>query len=213
MTGSYTHWASSTLHRLLLLGSAEIPIKILDTLPLDGYAVAFRVAVRLHNYAHSPFSHALEAYIIGRTVRRCSFSSTSTLNSEGLYVALQVSFIAEGSRDFQCGSILKYFGEKFSTLGAAIDPTLVARMITGCTHWEPTGNREQFENCLITLINGAGVDVDKLDYILRDTWASGVNNVTIDVQRLAGGFGGSVKPEGTEGGLSEIRAKRRKKRA
>ena len=59
-------------------------------------------------------------------------------------------------------------------------------MITGCTHWEPKDNSEQFENCLISLINGAGIDVDKLDYILRDTWASGVNNVSIDLQRLLG---------------------------
>ena len=40
------------------------------------------------------------------------------------------------------------------------------------------------ENCLIRSINGDTIDVDKLDYIMRDTWASGVNNVTVDVHRL-----------------------------
>lgn len=37
-------------------------------------------------------------------------------------------------------------------------------------------------------MNGKAIDVDKLDYILRDTWASGVDNVSVDVERLLGGL-------------------------
>ena len=62
--------------------------------------------------------------------------------------------------------------------------SLVAQMITGCQHWEPRNITEQFEDCLIRLINGPAIDVDKLDYVIHNTWASGVNNVSIDIDRL-----------------------------
>lgn len=41
-----------------------------------------------------------------------------------------------------------------------------------------------FKNCLIDLLNGTFFDVDKLDYIIRDTRESGANNLTIDIPRI-----------------------------
>lgn len=41
-----------------------------------------------------------------------------------------------------------------------------------------------FKNCLITLLNGNFFDVDKLDYIIRDTNQSGTNNIMIDIPRI-----------------------------
>ncbi len=39
-------------------------------------------------------------------------------------------------------------------------------------------------NCLIQVLNSKSVDVDKLDYIMRDSAASGNNNLTVDVDRI-----------------------------
>lgn len=39
-------------------------------------------------------------------------------------------------------------------------------------------------NCLIQLLNSKSFDVDKLDYIMRDSAASGVKNLAVDVERL-----------------------------
>lgn len=41
-----------------------------------------------------------------------------------------------------------------------------------------------FQNCLISLLNGGSFDVDKLDYIVRDSVQSGANNMSIDIQRI-----------------------------
>lgn len=41
-----------------------------------------------------------------------------------------------------------------------------------------------FKNCLISLLNGNFFDVDKLDYIIRDTVESGANNISIDIPRI-----------------------------
>ena len=39
-------------------------------------------------------------------------------------------------------------------------------------------------NCLISLLNSKSFDVDKLDYITRDSNESGVDNVSVDIERL-----------------------------
>lgn len=41
-----------------------------------------------------------------------------------------------------------------------------------------------FKNCLISLLNGNFFDVDKLDYIVRDTAEAGASNMTIDIPRI-----------------------------
>lgn len=65
------------------------------------------------------------------------------------------------------------------------DIAFIVRMILGVkyTSFEP---EMQIKNCFIDLLNGSNFDVDKLDYILRDTAMSGISNIGIDVKRLIG---------------------------
>ncbi len=63
------------------------------------------------------------------------------------------------------------------------DLCFIARMIMGLKYedWRP---ERQIRNCFIELLNGQNFDVDKLDYIVRDTQMSGINNISLDVDRL-----------------------------
>ena len=63
------------------------------------------------------------------------------------------------------------------------DLCFVARMILGLKYTEYTPEK-QIRNCFIELLNGSNFDVDKLDYIIRDTKMSGMSNIAIDVERL-----------------------------
>lgn len=63
------------------------------------------------------------------------------------------------------------------------DLCFIARMIIGLPYDEYMPEF-QIRNCFIELLNGSNFDVDKLDYILRDTQMSGMSNISIDVQRL-----------------------------
>jgi len=160
--------------------------RLLETLPLDDYRAAFRVAALMHDCGHSPFSHSLEAHY-NRQDRAKNFLLRQVVDEEFSkdYASLcKYRGAPKAHEVFSAAVFLKHYHRQFANMCQGIPGTLVARMITGCVHWEPKDKAEEFENCLITLINGAAIDVDKLDYILRDTWASGVNNVSIDVHRL-----------------------------
>lgn len=63
------------------------------------------------------------------------------------------------------------------------DLCFIARMILGLKY-EDFLPENQIRNCFVELLNGGNFDVDKLDYIIRDTKMSGINNVSIDVERL-----------------------------
>lgn len=155
----------------------------------EGYERTFGLACLLHDCGHAPFSHTLEN----------QYAKAGSLDEE----LSQRANCATFTQDLQfCSAaphektsailVLSEFREKLASSEYDCCPLLVARMILGCmhhTHTRPNATltkEEGFENCLIQLLNGEAIDVDKLDYILRDTWASGVDNASIDVERLLG---------------------------
>lgn len=69
---------------------------------------------------------------------------------------------------------------------------LIIRAILGCVYGVNASEESErklekgIKNCLIRLLNSTAVDVDKLDYITRDTMMTGYENLTIDTKRLLG---------------------------
>lgn len=63
------------------------------------------------------------------------------------------------------------------------DISFVVRMVLGLKYDNFTPEK-QIRNCFIELLNSGNFDVDKLDYIIRDTKMSGISNINIDVERL-----------------------------
>ncbi len=154
----------------------------------DRYEQTFHLACLLHDCGHAPFSHTLED----------QYAKAGSLDDE----LSELAGCTEFTEDLQDCSpaphektsailVLSEFKDKLAD-EYKCDPCLVARMILGCIHHTHTRsdatltNEERFENCLIQLLNGEAIDVDKLDYIVRDTWASGVDNASIDIERLLG---------------------------
>ena len=153
------------------------------------YEVSFALACLLHDCGHSPFSHTLENL----------YARAGVLDDKVIECAACEQF----AKDFPYCSpaahektsailVLTEFADRVR--GHEGDPVLVARMILGCEHLPSTRKsftltpRERLENCLISLLNGDAIDVDKLDYIVRDTWASGVDNVRVDMTRMMNAF-------------------------
>lgn len=108
----------------------------------------------------------------------------------GAYVILSGEFqlriktlIAEINAKKLIGQDLIDGDDNYEILFEDDDLCFIARMIMGIKYkdWD---HKRQLRNCFIELLNGENFDVDKLDYIVRDTQMSGINNVTVDVDRL-----------------------------
>lgn len=176
----------------------------------DSLRQSFQIAALLHDCAHSPFSHTGEEFT--KSLHKDSNEASlvqladdpdfaddfkNALNTPATHEVASALLVL---RLFKKPIIEHYGG----------NPLLIARMITGCKYRNPDGPQEKVENCLIELVNGPTIDVDKLDYILRDTWASGVKNASVDIDRLIsslefiGGQDGSLRVALSKRALSVI---------
>lgn len=58
-----------------------------------------------------------------------------------------------------------------------------ARCITGYKYSDRTSAENNIKNCFISLLNSKVIDVDKLDYLIRDAYITGFDTVNIDYER------------------------------
>jgi HD superfamily phosphohydrolase len=135
----------------------------------------FLFACLLHDIAHTPFSHLTEEYYD---------DDSSALN--GLLSQITVGF----KQDY------KFKGkahEKMSAIvGAKIldskntnyDRDLFVRSIIGEKFKATDVIENGIKNCLIELLNSKTIDVDKLDYLIRDRVMTGHESTEIDFNRL-----------------------------
>lgn len=152
-----------------------------------GYGRTFGLACLLHDCAHAPFSHTFESYYDYTPTAETSRLQPFLLDaaSDQPFAQDFTSPAASQPAPHEKASallLLTEFAEAIEELGG--DPLLASRMILGCRHIGADTTALRLENCLISLLNGRAIDVDKLDYIMRDTWASGIDNTSIDVHRL-----------------------------
>jgi len=160
---------------------------ILQGADLSLYRPAFLVASLMHDCAHACFSHTFEKrYDRQNRARDLLFSLVDEDFKRDYEVRCNedLDLAPAPHETFSAAIFLKHYQDRYQELYPNSDPLLVARMITGCVHSLAGSQPCQIENCLIKLLNGEAIDVDKLDYIVRDTWSCGVDNVSVDVRRL-----------------------------
>lgn len=180
------HLATTALEAI----AKNTPRDVLAAVDLDSLAASFPIAALFHDCGHAPFSHVLEEFYDtdNRAQKRLIqlVAADDPTFAEDLRQRTGSLAGPKAHEIFSAIIFLTTFAEPVRRVSSAVDPFLVARMITGCPHHKPDSQREEAENCFIGLVNGQAIDVDKLDYLVRDTWASGVKNVGIDTPRLLG---------------------------
>lgn len=65
-----------------------------------------------------------------------------------------------------------------------VDINLFARAILGLPYRSKNHTKIAVYNALIQMLNSSIIDVDRLDYIMRDTQMSGFDSTSIDIERL-----------------------------
>lgn len=162
----------------------------------------FTLACLLHDCAHAPFSHTFERYYdtcltedgkprlneelkveyAGDPDFLGDFATALRLDAPKPHERMSALMVR---RYFRRGIELVFEHERLGEV-TETDFALIARMIMGCTFEARPTPLRSFDDCLIRLLHSPTIDVDGLDYSTRDTVNSGVNNASIDYDRLLG---------------------------
>lgn len=142
----------------------------------------FRIACLLHDVGHAPFSHTGEQFYFNES-------------EDGVYKIWKDLKIAVNTTEFlndaqkvkgaphEIMSALLSIHQLSCYFDANFDKELFTRCIIGLKY-TTISQINSFKNCLIELLNSQTIDVDRLDYLIRDSYMSGYNNTTLDFQRL-----------------------------
>ena len=159
----------------------------------------FLKACLLHDIGHSPFSHTGEEFYFDEKVnlgtddapqytedpkltkdldaflddeeyrldiRRQPFCSPKPHEYMSAYLGLNV-FLSEKDKHIQ---------------------SFFVRCIIGLQYYECESIEKQVLNACIELLNSSTIDVDKLDYLIRDSYMTGFYSINIDYERLLAGI-------------------------
>jgi len=165
----------------------------------ESYKRTFEIACLLHDCGHSPFSHTFEHHYLHQREPLIKKRLTSFFTDEPNFGDDYDEASPAPHEKISALLLLQIFGDIIAKKYAA-QPKLAERMIMGCRYENPSTQIQKFENKLISMLNGSGIDVDSLDYIQRDSWISGVSNVEIDYQRLLSSL--QIRPD--EHGIPQI---------
>lgn len=177
----------------MALGRLAKPADSVSEGDWDKLKRSFEIACLMHDCGHAPFSHTCEHFYNHsdtEEARKRAEQWLNTLVDAGFKSDIPGTTHAAAHETFSAALLIDTYRTEVEGLGA--DVYLAARMITGYRFAPPTNNFEKLANCFIELLNGTAIDLDKLDYILRDTWASGVKNTAVDVERLLSSI--EIKP-------------------
>ncbi len=148
------------------------------------YKEIFLIACLLHDVGHAPFSHTGEVFYLDEN------SSNEAIHEMLKDVVKSDSF----TRDLPGGKYgsaapheimsaivgLKRFPEFFN---GEEEREFFARCITGYRYSEKNEEKEIL-NCFVQILNSDVIDVDKLDYLIRDAYTTGFDTVKIDYERI-----------------------------
>ncbi|RPH33882.1 MAG: HD domain-containing protein [Bacteroidales bacterium] len=152
----------------------------------------FELACLLHDIGHAPFSHTFEFYyergdnLNNYIVDETKIRVHSGNRAEFEKFKIDYNSTTPNQKPHEKTSailVLTAYAEVLTEIFFA-DPFLIARMILGLPYKNSCSQDEKFFNCLIGLLNSNTIDVDKLDYIARDQWATGNISKSVSIERL-----------------------------
>lgn len=179
---------------------------------IDHIEHIFELACLLHDIGHAPFSHTGETFYLDKkeTLYSKLKETVDCPNFTSDFDALATKKPAE-HECMSCIVGLKTFSNFFNSTE---DRSLFARCIIGMptkfretapnykqedksekrqavAEYEEYNRRRksvELQNCIIELLNSSIIDVDRLDYIIRDATTIGFKNAQVDYYRLLKGL-------------------------
>jgi len=146
----------------------------------------FQLACLLHDVGHVPFSHTGENFFLDKDEKnKYNGLHKKLIDSIGAE-SFQNDVPKEESQSAAPHELLssiigiKTFDKYLKTI---FDKEFFARCITGYKYSNDVDEYSIY-NCFISLINSKVIDIDRLDYLIRDAYFTGFETVNIDYIRL-----------------------------
>ena len=162
----------------------EVRAKMNPPAELERLGELFKLACLLHDVGHAPFSHTGEAFYLGEDhdYTQLHRKLTEVIGNETFEEDIpKDSSLAAVPHEIMSAIIgISAFGCFFD---GAVQREFFARCITGYQYSDETPENA-IKNCFISLLNSKVIDVDKLDYLIRDAYITGFDTVNIDFERL-----------------------------
>jgi len=153
-------------------------------------AFNFEMAALLHDVGHSPMSHTLEKFFeiaedISGLLMKCVRNKTFARDLSELWYSTDKPGSHEVvSAIIVCDCFKDDLHELCKNRKYSIDLEFIVRCIIGMVYSDKSIAYVHYKNALIRLLNSRAIDMDKLDYIKRDSIVSGYDNISVDTQRL-----------------------------
>lgn len=160
------------------------------------------VAALLHDVGHCPFSHMGETEFEKAAVRKALANEVKSFSAlkdcKDLIETLDGTESAGAVHEqLSCIVILRKYKDLLSDLKVTAklneepceletDFELIIRSILGVEYKIDAAGKEkeQIKNIIVRLLNSKIFDVDKLDYVMRDSQLTGIGTPSVDTQRL-----------------------------
>lgn len=156
----------------------------IDCQAIKPYIEKFEYACLLHDVGHAPFSHTGEEFYLDPEAPREHLHQEIVQLTGDPLLADDIKSKNYGAAPHELMSVvvaLKSFPELFHS---ADERGFFARCILGYFYVKDVTVEKSFLNCMISLLNSSVIDVDKLDYLIRDAYITGFDTVSIDYIRL-----------------------------
>ena len=161
----------------------EVREKVSLSINVEEIGEIFKLACLLHDVGHAPFSHTGEEFYLGKN------HDYTQLHNKLIEAIGNENFsedIPKGSSSAAPHEIMSaIIGiSEFKMFFESVEQKeFFARCITGYKYSEGT-IENNIKNCFISMLNSKVIDVDKLDYLIRDAYITGFDTVNIDFERL-----------------------------